>query len=329
MVSNSCQCKCGVPITEGTLCETCKKASQAERSRLYHAARRKDRATKGLCIQCGGSKEMPQDLSKYIKENADPLMVKLVDTEQVKQSTFCYKCYVARKLVSFRKRQEKEANDPRPKLTPKQKEKLRKKQVRESGRKRRARILAENPSICAHCLKRPKAEGKRWCDTCLERANKINKSRIKERLENSACIMCGAEANGEQLCQGCKELQKKYSRRWWNKVRKEREKAGLCSRCGNNPHEPGKKSCSECLEKIQKYVQSRAQQRLCKQCNKNPLGYKERLCAYCKAQNTKAKNSAKSQTKTPVTMPEFIVQAMPTVSFVPNKTMHNSEDDTF
>jgi len=330
MASNTKQCEKCQNQVEGDArhCDVCKKELQAERSRLYHFNRRKQRVESGLCIECGGPKDLPSNLTKYIKENADPKLVKLISKEQLIASTQCYICYIAKKLVTFRKRQEREANNPKPRLTDKQKETIRKKQVLECGRKRRAELIANNPNICHHCLKRDKAEGKKWCQFCLDKASEINNARIRKRRASSACIVCAEESFGQQLCSGCKELQKQYSHKWWDKVRQEREDKGLCIRCGNQPPEPYKKSCAECSAKIQKYMKERNGQRICKRCNKNPLGFKERVCQECK----KAKNQVPESTAIvapkpkPVVMPELVVKVntAPSVSVLINGT-----DDEF
>ena len=293
---NKNQCEtCKAPVTEGVkYCPKCQKEAHKEASRLYHAARRKERAEKGLCTKCGESKKLPKNFKQYLSEK-DPELVELINMEQLKDSNFCYRCYVARKLVSLEKRREKERLNPTPKLTPEEKEALRKQQVLEAGRNRRAKVLAENPNVCGHCLKRDKAEGKSWCQFCLDKASKINNSRINKRKKNDKCITCGKKSGGKQLCPDCSQVQKQYSKKWWKKVKQEREEAGICLRCGINKTEDGKKSCDECLNKIKEYTQSKS--RICPQCNKNELEFKQRRCADCKEINRIEKNKKSTARK--------------------------------
>lgn len=348
MSSNTTQCeKCQTPIShDGKLCDECKKEAQLERSRLYHKARRARRVKEGRCIQCGEKKTLPENIDEYIAETTCPELVSLIDKENMMDSKFCYKCYIPPKYETYKKRLEREANNPRAKLTEEERKEIRKQQVREAGRQRRARLLAENPNLCGHCLKRDKAEDKKWCEECLERANKINRSRIEERRKKKACITCGAPTKGKQLCQKCKPLQQKYSKKWFDKAKVEREEEGLCVRCGVNKPEEGRKSCDECLQKIRDYMQEKNGTRMCKQCNKNELGYRERVCPDCKkinrakkekartARRKKARAEEKIQKNTPpkpqpkpVTMPELVVQTKtaPTVTVI----MNGAADDEF
>jgi hypothetical protein len=257
-IVNTCS-ECKIPILQGTFCEKCQKAYNAKLSREYHFKRRHERAAQGLCIQCGGSKDMPADITAEIKA-IEPRMVDFVSIESIKKSTSCYKCYLKQKARSFpellAKKEAKATKDPR---TPEEKEADRKRAVKESGQRRRAKKIAEDPTICHHCLKRTKAEGKNWCSFCLEKSNKRNMKAIRERREAGLCITCGEPSGGDQLCDNCKPNQRKYSSKWWQKAREERIQSGLCIRCGKVTVPDDRKACDDCNAKAAEFLRQKRQ----------------------------------------------------------------------
>lgn len=285
-------------------CPDCAEVVQKERSRSYHYQRRHERIERGECVDCGTKKQdkSQAQIDAYIKKNLDPQMAGYVTEEQVSVSTKCHECFLKGKEKTFHKRLQREEENPG--LSPEEKAARRKEKVREAGRNRRARFLAEKPDICHHCLKRPKMEGKQWCEECLTRGNKFNKRKIKERREDGKCITCGVEANGDQLCDNCKVVQRKYSKKWWDKVREERMAAGICVRCGEAPSGGDKKSCDECARKATEYARERRKNRVCIRCKVNTPEEHKRLCTECQenkkaAQTTKKKNPSPKKAATP------------------------------
>jgi len=245
-------CKgCGDPMdARGKHCTKCKKLSNIELSKQCHSKRRHERIAQGVCVICGGNKAIPssEELSNFIA-TVDPRMIPYVTEEQLKDSTACYKCYAIRKKRSFQVSIVK--IEAEAKITPEERARReaqkqeRKKQI---NKERRERKIAENPTLCHHCLVNEKAEGRLWCEKCLEAVNERATKKIEERRKHGVCIVCKADSGGDQLCDACKIPQRQYSNKWWKKIRIERAEQGLCLRCGKVPSEPGRKACKECAE---------------------------------------------------------------------------------
>lgn len=307
--------ECGADAGGAKLCADCNKKFKAKFAREYQFKRRKERVAKGVCIQCGGSKEMPEDLLEYVK-TIEPRMVESLKVELVQNSTACYKCYIARKLPLFLKSLAKQAADP---YTKEQKREMRKAKTKETGRLRRERKIAENPNICHHCLKRDKAEGKQWCDVCLEKCNIRNNTTIKTRKQVGLCVACGENSNGDQLCDACKVLQRTYSKKWWKKIRIERAEQGICLRCGKVPSEPGKKACNECAKRASDATREQRHLRAA-----------ERKLQQAKSDEKKAATKAKRDAKKakPV-VPEAIVTKVIEPEAPMKFVSLNDDDDVF
>ena len=285
------KCKeCGKTVDiKGKFCSECKKTRNIEKSKECHSKRRHDRIAQGLCVNCGGSKDIPPrpELDEYIKEHGDERMPPFITNKQLEKSTSCYKCYVERKMKTFPESIIKIEEQARieANMTPEEREardKARREREKAQNKKRRERKLAENPNLCHHCMVNDKAEGRLWCEKCLNAVNERAMKKIKTRRKKGVCIVCKADSGGDQLCDACKVPQREYSIRWWRRVRVERAEAGLCLRCGKVPSEPGTKACAACAKSA---------------AESNKKSRAERAAA-AKKQKAAAKKKTK-QTKTP------------------------------
>jgi hypothetical protein len=257
---------CGV-AAEKKLCPDCRKKENIRLSKECHQKKRDDRKAQGLCVNCGGSKEVPseEEVLTFVA-SIEPKMVPYFDMERMRKSTACYKCYTTNKVPHFLKslpRLEAEAN-----MTPeerKQKAEERKARSSKNNKLRRQRKIAENPNICHHCLIRDRAEGRSWCNECLERVNKRAMKTINERRKEGICIVCGADSGGNQLCDEHKIPQREYSKKWWAKTRQERIDNHICIRCGEVPAEEGRRACTVCAAKAAESNRKAREKRLAKE----------------------------------------------------------------
>lgn len=227
-------------------CPDCQRKSNNRLSAESHKKRRKAMKEQGLCLKCGEKKVLPEDIAAYLQA-IDPAIANLIDPEKLKKSPKCCKCFIENEALKLAKKFEKVAAErikSPEEIKAKKQERIARQ--RRNNRERRHKILADNPELCTHCLIRSKAEGKQYCETCLERVNANVQARTDERRANGRCISCGKDSKGNQLCEACGERQNKHSTTWSKKKRIEREANGLCVLCGKVPPEPGRKGCQKC-----------------------------------------------------------------------------------
>ncbi len=245
-VKGFCQ-NCQVKVESNRkYCPDCQRKSNNRLSAESHKKRRKAMKEQGLCLKCGEKKVLPEDIATYLQA-IDPAIANIIDPEKLKKSPKCCKCFIENEALKLAKKFEKVAAEriKSPEEIKAEKQERIARQQR-NNRERRHKILAENPELCTHCLIRVKAEGKKHCETCLERYNANAQARIDERRAKGLCVFCGKDSQGKQLCDICAQRQNINSRAWRRRERQEREANGLCVSCGKVPPESGRKSCHEC-----------------------------------------------------------------------------------
>ena len=109
---------------------------------------------------------------------------------------------------------------------------------RERSRRERAARVAEG--TCTRCGKRPAAEGRSSCEPCLE------KRRAADRAKYAAGKAAGLKYGGADA-----EAKRRAGRAKSKRRQKERQKAGLCIRCGKHPPVEGGTTCRPCRDKRQ------------------------------------------------------------------------------
>jgi HNH endonuclease len=99
---------------------------------------------------------------------------------------------------------------------------------------------------CTYCKKQPAADGKKKCETCLE---KVKKSGVTFRLksqEKGICYRCGINPlTTHSICEDCRIKHKAGIDRY--KI--ERVAQGICAECGRSPLSGNAKSCENCILK--------------------------------------------------------------------------------
>jgi len=279
--------KCGVAVEQPKrghkkYCDGCRQEMQDQRSRDCHQKRRQERAQNKQCTQCGQLKCEDHALKVPLADflgNIDPRLVNVITQEQMDATNMCAGCYAIYRLRLIEMRANKPKKEKIPGMTPAQ----RKERMKILGQERRERLIKEDPTLCHHCLKRPMEAGKLWCTFCLDRGVAANRRKIDVRRQNSKCVICEAPSGGQQLCGDCKKLQKKYSQKWWHRVRKERLEQNVCLRCGQAPAAEGRRACEACSDKARAYIKSRRSSGICQRCGKNPPAEDRVMCAECAA----------------------------------------------
>lgn len=284
--------KCGIMVEQPSrghrkYCEACRKDIQDQRSRECHAKRREGRANVGMCTQCGADKSkdvLDLPLADFLS-NIDPRLVDVITLEQIQNAKMCSRCYAIYRLRLLEMRLSRPQRPKPPSMTEEQ----RKERMKILGQQRRERIIAENPGICHHCLKRPQEEGKLWCTFCLDRGVAANRRKIEKRRQAAKCVICEKPTGGQQLCEKCKKTQKKYSKKWWSRIKQERIEQGICLRCGLEPVVEGKKSCETCAEKAREYTINKRRADVCPRCKQEPIEDGRAMCKECNEKVEKVK----------------------------------------
>jgi hypothetical protein len=268
---------------------------QDQRSRECHSRRRKERAEHGQCTQCGTTKTNSTDdipLKDFLA-NIDNRLVDIITPEQMKETKMCRHCYAVYRLRLLEMRLQKPKREKVAGMTPEQ----RQERMKILGQQRRERLLAENPNLCHHCLKREIEPGKAWCTFCLDRGVAANRRKIDHRRKTDKCVICKEPSNGQQLCGKCKGIQKGYSQKWWRRIREERIQNNLCLRCGQVPPEDGKKSCKACAEKARSYISKRRNGGMCQRCGKAPPLENRVMCQECAEKTRNYMKTKRTQAK--------------------------------
>jgi hypothetical protein len=186
------------------LCRGCDLRREPERE--FRRLLRQERIQKNLCVDCG---EKPSVTKKHRCQECDEIH------QQIKA-----------------KRSAKPPDDPD----------AYRQHRRLLNKERRAKIIADNPGLCHHCLKVPAVEGKKHCLVCADRSSRLNKARYNRRKQAGLCIRCGQASDSKQYCATCRDLQKAHSQKHRHKI----VTGDKCHKCGVNDPEPGLKCCSQC-----------------------------------------------------------------------------------
>lgn len=163
---------------------------------------------------------------------------------------------------------------------------------------RRYRAKCKKEGRCTECGKPLSDHTYLRCESCRNKHKEIVKRSREYYRRIGICPYCHKEHlyNGERMCVECKA--KSYAwfathkRKRYNdtdrkrRLREEREKEGLCVRCGKRDAQPGRKRCSICLAKDREQnrkrhtlAEYRKENGLCKYCDSKAIPGK-RFCEY-------------------------------------------------
>lgn len=128
-------------------------------------------------------------------------------------------------------------------------------------------------------------------------------TRYLKRMKEHRCVGCNCKLDedwNKKLCPKCNSKRRdSYSR-----LMRYREENGLCSRCGREPREEGKKSCRACLDiqldRMWIHRQNMIDAGKCPQCScKLPKGYGYVFCDSCREKDKEkyARQKAKQEEK--------------------------------
>ncbi len=156
--------------------------------------------------------------------------------------------------------------------------------ARAAARKRDRRQADERRAagICVRCGTAPAVDGRKCCETCLERR------RAADRARYAAGKAAGLKYGGANA--GAK---RRAGRARSRKRQKARAEAGLCVRCGNVPPEDGRTLCGPCRDdhrqaKRQRHADRRAAG-LCVRCRTPTFGGAA-YCAPCAVADSAGRN---------------------------------------
>ena len=127
---------------------------------------------------------------------------------------------------------------------------------RKWGKDRRERLKAQG--LCCVCGKQHPIDGKKTCQSCLEKRRSDN----KYLSERHICPRCGKApaVQGMSMCCDCLYRNAEYSIEYYrnNKDKaqtyaknryKSLKQEGICVKCGKRKAAPGRVSCKQCLGK--------------------------------------------------------------------------------
>lgn len=114
---------------------------------------------------------------------------------------------------------------------------------------------------CANCNRPRSKKSSRFCDECLSKIEGSMDNLREKRLADGCCERCGGSKEGgtKRHCRACANTQNAYARKYMrknrahyndmlNERRKERQKKGLCIRCGKPRSDKSKQLCDDHLE---------------------------------------------------------------------------------
>lgn len=183
-----------------TRCQECKKKLANKRSRESHKVTRTLRIEQGLCISCGIAPVM------VVKKEPTETKQRGAKTKKYQMCENCYNVTRQRQIALYGERPKKE---PKPPLSPEE----RQEKWRQYHKERRQRLLAQNPNLCTHCLKKDRMSGKTYCEKCSKQAIKFNNRRNRKRRKNNLCLICAKPTDGYQYCSDCRKEVKEYIHR--------------------------------------------------------------------------------------------------------------------
>lgn len=168
-------------------------------------------------------------------------------------------------------------------------------------------------NLCLWCGKELDREGS-ICQSCAEKSKQRSKVRRDYFLKIGLCPYCGKRKVDKpyKSCPVCRDnanerlkarytdQQREYQRMYAKAKRLKRAEQGLCTSCGQNPADPGYKTCSDCRRKARtfnriyktKYQLSDRDvwkmQGVCIRCGREDVHEGTSLCEKCYAESIAA-----------------------------------------
>ena len=146
----------------------------------------------------------------------------------------------------------------------------------------------DRKGLCVECGKHPHVPGGKKCSGCAVKARKCRRSTEAKNRAAGVCVDCRrCRAVQSGRCQGCVGKRKGRNSGHVRKLRRKRERDGLCIECGGEWISDKYTRCDDCREIQAQKARDRANERitkgLCRQCGKRPPCDDSTSCKACRA----------------------------------------------